>query len=385
MSPIPLLFALLLPGDWNPKSAADAVLAGLINTSGPTVKGAHDAEFVCVGDRAYIVAEVNDEKPGEGGDWLFIYSALSIVNLRTMTLESVIPMARGEEVFGNATLPKGTCFVPRILQKDEHTLRCYFANEEPGKRQAQTWYLDFDLRTQTFGREIYPVKLKTATGEFPMQPAPFHADATAHGFTRTPRDYGMYLFDSFKRFDGGIYIAINNYPGGQNALARLNAQLDTVEVIGHYNEPADLMLTESSVNRLPDGTWMAIVRQEFGTKNYVFSTSADGRNWTPNEPRGFVPNGTSSKPTFDRFGDVYYLGWQEATTINGVNRSVFNIDISKDGQTWERKYRFETQNSFQYPSFHEHQGAIYLSVTQGHIDPSRKERIMFGKLELHSP
>ena len=42
---------------------------------------------------------------------------------------------------------------------------------------------------------------------------------------------------------------------------------------------------------------------------------------------------------------------------------------------------FETAQSFQYPTFHQHDGAIYLTVTQGDSDPSRKERIMFGKLE----
>ncbi|HSH95964.1 MAG TPA: exo-alpha-sialidase, partial [Roseimicrobium sp.] len=77
----------------------------------------------------------------------------------------------------------------------------------------------------------------------------------------------------------------------------------------------------------------------------------------------------------------YYLGWQESTQINKVSRSVFNVDVSKDGVTWERKYRFETEKSFQYPSFHQYNGAIYLTVTQGDTDASRKERIMFGRLE----
>ena len=93
----------------------------------------------------------------------------------------------------------------------------------------------------------------------------------------------------------------------------------------------------------------------------------------------FVPNGANSKPTFDRFGGVYYLGWQ--VRAEGRGRSVFNVDVSRDGKAWERKYRFETPKSFQYPTFHEHEGAIWLSVTQGDSDPSRKERIMFGKLE----
>ncbi len=62
--------------------------------------------------------------------------------------------------------------------------------------------------------------------------------------------------------------------------------------------------------------------------------------------------------------------------MNGVNRSVFNIDVSKDGVHWQRKYRFETAETFQYPTFREYRGKIYLTVTQG-----QKERIMFGLLE----
>jgi hypothetical protein len=87
--------------------------------------------------------------------------------------------------------------------------------------------------------------------------------------------------------------------------------------------------------------------------------------------------GSNSKPTFDKFGEVYYLGWQDAEVINGDRRTIFNIDISRDGKTWERKYRFITPHSFQYPTLHEHQGVIWLSVTQGTL----KDRIMFGKLE----
>jgi hypothetical protein len=94
-----------------------------------------------------------------------------------------------------------------------------------------------------------------------------------------------------------------------------------------------------------------------------------------------VPNGANSKPTFDHFGTHYYLGWQEATRIQGVGRSVFNVDLSADGVRWERKYRFETAQSFQYPTFRQHAGSIWVCVTQGDTDPSRKERIMFGKLE----
>ena len=232
-----------------------------------------------------------------------------------------------------------------------------------------------------FDNRIRRVKIKTAAGTFDMQPQYFRADAAAQGFQREPKDYGLYLFDSCKVIDGQNYVALNNYPGGQNALAVANDSLDTFEVLGHYNEPQNLKLTESAVNRLPDGTWLAICRQEGGSGNYVFTTSRDGRFWTRGEQRDFVAHGASSKPTFERFHGIYYLGWQEATRIAGVSRSVFNVEVSSDGRSWERKYRFETTKSFQYPTFCEYNGAIWLCVTQGDFSPERKERIMFGKLE----
>lgn len=367
------------PAGWDPVAAGNRVLARLVRVTADQVKGAHDAEFICVGDRAYAVAEVNDLRGGESAAWPEIYCALSIVTLDPPALEAVIPFARNEQAFANETLPPGACFVPRIILKDDDTLRCYFASEQPGRRQAQTWFRDFDLRTRSFADTIHKARLVTAAGVVDMEPRHFHADAAAQGFRRPAQDFGLYLFDSFKTFGGRTYVALNNYPGRQNALAVVHDDLATFEIVGHFNEPQTASLCEAAVNRLPDGSWLAICRNDGG--NYLFTTSPDGTTWTPGEPRPFVPNGLNSKPTFDRFGDTYYLGWQEATRIGGASRSVFNIDISPDGQTWTRKYRFETPQSFQYPTFHEHAGAIWLTVTQGDTDPSRKERIMFGKLE----
>ncbi|MCG8601500.1 MAG: exo-alpha-sialidase [Verrucomicrobiales bacterium] len=371
----------LIPETWNPALAGDLVLEHLVTVTAPQVKGAHDAEMAIVGDKAYIVAEVDDEATGESAARASIYSTLSIVRLDPVRLEKVIPIARGKQEFENETLPVGACFVPRIIQKDDKTLRCYFASERPGERQSQMWYRDFDLEKGEFAPTIHQAKLKTKAGTFPMQPQHFHADAVAHGFTKPAKDFGFYLFDSFKEFDGKIYVALNNFPGKQNALARIHDDFTTFEIVGHYNEPQSQQLSESAVNRLPDGTWMAICRDDAKGGNYHFTTSQDGLTWTKGEPRDFVPNGANSKPTFDKFGDLYYLGWQEATQIHGVHRSVFNVDISRDGKHWERKYRFETTKSFQYPTFREHDGVIWVCATQGDHSSSRKERIVFGKLE----
>lgn len=173
-------------------------------------------------------------------------------------------------------------------------------------------------------------------------------------------------------------MAINNFEGKQNALARLLDDFETFEIIGHYNEPQTEDFSESSVNRLPDGTWMAVCRSDRG--NYHFTTSQDGRTWSIGREMPFVKNGLNSKPTFDRFGGIYYLGWQENTRIQDCGRSMFNVDVSSDGRTWVRKYRFESPHSFQYPTFHEHDGTIWLTVTQSDHKGST-DRIMFGVLE----
>ena len=373
--------ASLLPAGWDAKAAADKVMAGLIKVTGPDVKGAHDSHLAIVGDRAFVISEVNDRQAGEAASWPFIYTSLSIVDLRNERLLDVMTVARSEQAFANETLPVGACFVPRVKQIGPQTLRCWFASEQPGKRQSQTYYRDLDLGTLTFEKEIHRMQLKTSDGTFDLQPKFLHADAAKQGFKRKPADAGLYLFDNFKEFDGRTFIAINNYLGAQQALCTLNAAADTLTVVGHFNGPGGPALTEPAVNRLPDGTWLAICRKENGDHNYWFCESKDGRTWTDGGEKDFVKNGAASKPTFDKFNGVYYLGWQERTAIAKVGRSVFNIDVSTDGKHWERKYRFETTKSFQYPTFIESNGQVWLCVTQGDSDPSRKERIMFGRLE----
>lgn len=253
----------ILPENWGPVAQGNTVLDRLVKVTAPEVKGAHDAEFVMVGDYAYIVAEVNDLKAGESGNWTFIYSAMSIVNLKTMVVEKIIPFARSEQQFANVSLPEGQCWIPRIIQKDKKTLRIYFVNERSGDNpHSQVWYIDYDLRSSSFSKKIHKVKIKTAAGKLNFTTENFYRDAKSHGFNKEPVGYGAYLFDSFKEFDGKTYITLNNFPGKQNALAVANKKLDTFEVLGHFNEPQSANLSESSVNRLPDGTWMAICRRD---------------------------------------------------------------------------------------------------------------------------
>ena len=171
---------------------------------------------------------------------------------------------------------------------------------------------------------------------------------------------GMYLQSTFKKIDDTIYAVVNNGWMPQIALCTMSNSLDTIEIIAHLNEPQNLNFVEAAFDRLPDGTWMVIMRSEIGNYagNYAFTFSADGKTWESARFMDLIPNGMESKPTFDLFNGVYYLGWQESTQINGVHRSVFNIDVSTDGKTWQRKYRFETEKSFQYPNFRLHNGRI---------------------------
>ncbi|MCY2976959.1 MAG: hypothetical protein NTW52_20075 [Planctomycetota bacterium] len=219
-----------------------------------------------VGERAFIVEHDNDIKPSHGAGKAQ-YCVLTVVNVKTMSVERIVPMAKSAQSFANETLPVGACFVPRIIQLNDTTLRCFFACEDQnGKSQSQTWHRDFDIASLTFAPAIHRVKLNTSNDTFDMQPQYFHADAARHGFKQPAKAFGLYLLDSFKFIDGKTYLAINNFPGAQNALAMLNESRDTIEVIGHYNEPTEGRLTESSVNRLPDGTWMAICRTKSGER-----------------------------------------------------------------------------------------------------------------------
>ena len=374
----------LLSADWDPLEAGNEVLSNVIDVTASHVKGAHDAEFEVVGNKAYIVSTVNDIKSGHSSSALE-YAAMSIVDLETMdVVKASLPIAKSEQSFENETLPFGQTWVPRIIQKDSDTLRVFFLSQlntiEAKKvnleAHSKIWYQDFNLKTQTFKNRIYPAKLKTYEGTFDFIPECFHADAVADGFKRELSNNGIFIFDSFKRFDDITYVTINNFPGRQNSLAKLNETLDTFEIVGHINAPHDLASSESSVNRWPDGTWVAILRTEEGARNYAFSESVDGRDWNTAAYRGFLRTGTTSKPTFNRFNNIYYLGWQDVKRIDGITRSVFNVDISRDGRIWERKYRFETPDCFEYPTFKEQNGAIWLTFSG-----NRESTIKFGKLE----
>ncbi len=372
----------ILPPDWKPKEEGDRVLARLRNICRPQVKGAHGSDFVIADGKAYVVYMANDVQAGENPEWTFISTELSVVDLTTAQIEKKGIFASSEMKYENDSLPFGACFCPRIVRKDDVFLRCFFASQNPHKRPAQTYYIDYDLNHDQFANRIFPAYIETDQGKFPMQPQYLYQHAAAKGFKGKAVMHGLLMVDGFKKIDGKAFAVLNNFPAGQNAWAVLNDTLDCFKVMGDYFQPPEAKLTESAVNRLPDGSWLAISRQENRDGNYMFSSSPNGRHWTPHEYRPFVTHGAKSKPIFECFGGVYYLGWNEKPAAPGVSsRSLFNLDVSRDGMNWERKYIFRTDNSFQYPTFREGNGGIYLSVTQGDHSGSLKERIMFGKLE----
>lgn len=75
---------------------------------------------------------------------------------------------------------------------------------------------------------------------------------------------------------------------GDEVMRRL-VKVTAPQVKGAHNEPQSQQLSESAINRLPDGSWMAICRNDGG--NYHFTTSRDGKKWTVGETKPFVPNG----------------------------------------------------------------------------------------------
>ena len=134
----------LLPPNWDPVLAGDQVLARLVCITAPKVKGAHDAEMAIV-EGPPTSWPKSTTWAGESAGWPKSTRHVHRRTWKRWRWKRSSRFARSEQAFENETLPVGACFVPRILQIEHQTLRCYFASEQPGKRQAQTWYRDFDI------------------------------------------------------------------------------------------------------------------------------------------------------------------------------------------------------------------------------------------------
>ncbi|MBQ8835970.1 MAG: hypothetical protein IJ002_00505 [Clostridia bacterium] len=355
----------------SPKAAADAVMAeNMIKISTDAMKGTHDAQYVFVDNKAYVVYEANDVKAGDLGTDPAEYCTLVIVDLETFEVESVEKFAYSQQVYANETLPVGSCFVPRVIHKDEETLRMFFASQYTD-RQAITYYVDYDIASGSFDKNVYRLNLKTADGTVEFTPEAYIELFRAEGRECKDATRGAYLFDIFDIGDTK-YIALNLFNGGLNSLAKFNDTYDCIEIIGNIGSMTDSVLTtENGIMQLKDGTWMAILRNERGDYNYLFSYSKDGTNWTTPAAEDFVKHGTNSKPILAKFGDYYIMGYNEYT------RGLFHIAYSFDAKNWKTIYSFYAPTTFQYPEFDLCNGQMYFSVTMGN-----KEEIWYGKLPI---
>ena len=355
----------------DPFCAADRVLRTMCKVNSPQVRGIHDAHMAILDGKAYIVYEANDRQPGENHRWECIYCALSVVDIRANRLERVLPFALSEQVYRNHTLPKGCCFVPRILVKDDRTLRVFFASIPTDYSQQTLWYLDYHTDTQQFEEQIFPLYMEADSERTLMQPRYFYRQACRHGFHGREDPAGLYLFELGKKTDGRYYVAVNNFLTRQNALGVLNDRLDTVRILGNILEPQDAGMSESGITRLPDGSWLAILRSDLGDLNYYFAKSPDGIHWERAQKSVVTPGGSNSKPLLEKIGNLYFMGWQQQP-----GRTLFHIDLSENGVDWERAFSFRIPDgSFQYPTLYAWNGSVYICATQGD-----KTSIWFGKL-----
>ena len=359
----------------NPKVRARTIMNHMIRITHSDVRGAHDAQMVITQGKAYVVYIANNIQPGEDSVWPFVYCAMSIVDIITNQVLAVHTIAEGAQIFSNVQLKPGACFVPRVYQKDERTLRVFFTSMEPQKRETESWYRDFDIVSGTFDNAIYPLYLETDEGRTMLTPTLFHAGAKKLGFSRALKQDGPYLFDADKQIDGKRYAALNIYHGKLNALGVMNEEMDTIRILSYIINPLCEELSEAAVEKLPDGRWIAILRNDSSTQNYRFATSTDGMKWSDAEEWPVVQNGSNSKPLLYRYGNLYCLGWQEKP-----DRSRFNIDISKDFVHWKRFISFDDADfSLQYPSLCVWENDVYICCTHG-VKGTPKESIYFGRL-----
>ena len=129
----------------SPKAAADKVMQSMIRISSDEMKGTHDAQYVFANGKAYVVYEANNEKAGDPGTYEKEYSALAIVDLKSFTVESIEKFAYGQQEYSNVKLLKGSAFVPRVIRKDENTLRFFFSNIAVSGSSGYIYYVDTTL------------------------------------------------------------------------------------------------------------------------------------------------------------------------------------------------------------------------------------------------
>lgn len=356
----------------SPKAAGDKVMQGMIRITSDEMKGTHDADHIYVNGKVYAAYEANNEKPGDPGTYEKEYAALAIIDLENFTVDSIEKFAWGEQVYSNVTMLKGSAYVPRIIRKDENTLRFFFSNNAVDASSGYIYYVDYDIATTAFDDSAYRLKIMTPNGAVDFSAEVYAALFRADGHVCDDSTIGHFLFDIFDVGDTK-YIALNNFRGAQNSLAKFNDTYDCVEIIGNIGGSyEDHRTTESGIVQLKDGTWMSILRDHAGDKRYSFSYSKDGTEWTYPAYEDFMPTGYTAKPTLDRFGDYYFMGYHD------LSRGLFHIAYSLDAKNWTVLYSFHSPTTFQYPKLAIYEGQMYISATMG-----EKESIWFGKLPIY--
>lgn len=355
----------------SPKAAGDAVMQNMIRISSDEMKGTHDADHVYANGKVYAVYEANNEKSGDPGTYEKEYCALAVIDLESFKVESIEKFAWGEQKYSNTTMLKGSAFVPRVIRKNENTLRFFFSNNAADSSSGYIYYVDYDLATEAFDNSAYRLKIMTPNGAVDFSAEVYAELFRADGHNCDNSTIGHFLFDIFDA-DGTKYIALNNFRGAQNSLAKFNDAYDCVEIIGNIGGSyQEYRTTESGIIQLKDGSWMSILRNHAGSNIYSFSYSKDGTEWTDPVYEDFMTTGYTSKPTLDRFGDYYFMGY------NDLSRGLFHLAYSLDAKNWTVLYSFHSPTTFQYPKFEIYEGQMYFSVTMGN-----KEQIYFGKLPI---
>ena len=129
---------------------ANQILCNMVRVTQRRMRGTHDAQMVIVRGIAYIVYSANDIRPGEGYSWPEEYCAMSLVDVTENRLIATKEIAVPSQSFANTQLKAGACFVPRILQKDENTLRCFFLSMDVQNRETESWYRDYYISEGCF-------------------------------------------------------------------------------------------------------------------------------------------------------------------------------------------------------------------------------------------
>ncbi len=361
--------------NYSSQAAGSTLISNALKVQADYVKGCHDGWTVIVGEKAYVVYTANDLKAGEDSKWDYIYVALSVIDLKTNTVLRSYPVAAGptavhEGQMQELAIPDGNAGVARLLQIDETTLRLFFTSNNSGVRQSYTYYADFDITTETFKSDIQRLQLQTPEGKVDFTAKAYYDLAVAAGHPADEVDHDGYILALLPLGDT-CYVNLGNFSGAQNAFAKLTDGYTCLEILGHIGGSTErYRTTEVSIMPLNEGGWMAMLRDQT-SKNYLFSYSEDGTDWSEPAPIDHIDSGVACKPFLRNFGSYYLMGWNE------TDRSCYHLSYSTDAKNWQDLYEIYSPDTFQYFHCFEYAGNLYYNATIGN-----KEQILFGRLEL---